>query len=156
MINIKTIENKVSSTAGSGAEQELSLEKMVVREKLENSAGYGDEADMLAEMWLRLRDHGVKSDENLLFAGHNVVAGSKSREETFAVTAEEYAQALSHHYGETPLQYIEEEEGTPTVSVYDSTKLIPVENAISTKYKAPPNHTIDDALIAQFDVSDWL
>lgn len=156
MKNINTIETNAVSKPQ--AEQESPAhEAIVLREKLENDGGYNDEADMLAEIWAHLREHGIENDEHLLFTGHNLTDSPNPREETFAVTAEEYAQALAYHYGETPLQYIiEDEEGTPTVSVYDGRRLIPIPSAILTRYKALPGHTVEDALVAQFDVSEWM
>ena len=155
MKNINTI-NERSATTRSHEDEKAEL-KEIIREKLENNSGYGDEADMLAELWLHLRNHGIESDEDLLFTGHTAAREEAPRTETFAVTAEEYAQALTYHSGETPLQYVDwDAEGTPTVSVYDRTRLESIPDNITTKYRAAPGHTIDDALIAQFDVSDWV
>jgi hypothetical protein len=154
MKNINTIETSphAEQEAGTG-------ERFVLREKLENDVGYSDEADMLAAMWAHLREHGVKSDENLLFTGHNTLPDSlpDPREETFAVTAEDYTKALTYHFGETPLQYIDDDPGgVPTVSVYDGTKLLPIRSRIGTMYRALPGQTVEDALIAEFDVSNWV
>jgi len=156
MKNINTIETNLPPEPR--IEQEAPAnEAIVLREKLENDGGYTDEADMLAAMWAYLREHGIDTDEHLLFTGHNLVADSPPRKETFGVTAEEYAQALAYYYAETPLQYIvDDEEGVPTVSVYDNRQLLSALGTNTTQYKAQPGHTIDEALIAQFDVSDWV
>jgi hypothetical protein len=156
MKNINTIETTTPSEPR--VEQEVAAnEAIVLREKLENDGGYTDEADMLAEMWTRLREHGIEDDEHLLFTGHNLVPDSPNREETFGVTAEEYAQALAYHYNETPLEYAtNDEEGVPTVSVYDNRQLLSALGTNTTQYKALPGHTVEEALIAQFDVSDWM
>lgn len=132
----------------------------VLREKIPFE-GYETEEELLKEIKTRLEQHNLLSD-HILFAGHASPQDTSSgpREQTFAQSLEEYQHALEVFEERTPLFYAEtvpetEEENTqPTISIYDATKLLHDENYTHV-FLSKEGGTINDALIAEFDVSEW-
>ena len=131
-------------------------EPTVLRESIPNPY-YEDEAGLLNEMWERLKTLDVPED-SLLFTGH---ARGKDdvdqRNQTFAVTTADYTEALSFNHGDTPLPYAGDmviDDKIPVISVYDARKLRPVDN-LPKVYEGTDSSALKDALIAEFDVSEW-
>ena len=130
----------------------------ILREKIPFE-GYETEEELLKEMKARLERHNLWSD-HLLLAGHAtpLEARQDPRTQTFAQSLAEYEHALEVFEQRTPLFYAETApEGTnaqPTISVYDGAKLARDENYTHV-FIGKDGGTVDDALIAEFDVSEW-
>lgn len=132
----------------------------VLREKIPFE-GYETEEELLKEIKTRLEQHNLLSD-HLLLAGHAtpLEAGGDPRQQTFAQSFAEYEHALKVLEQRTPLFYAETAPGAegndaqPTVSIYDGTKPERDENYTHI-FLGKDGATVDDALIAEFDVSEW-
>ncbi len=122
--------------------------------------GYEDEADLLGTMQQQLAEQGLLGQE-LLLVGHATPSTSETdsdRRQTFALSLEDYEAILRYNYGYSPLFYAEtaprQEDSTPTISVYNADKLqlsLNEPNVYMTRDGGPLN----EALLAEFDVSDW-